>query len=53
MAKITNKRNLAILLDNKGVVEISKIGKGLSKVVERWLRCGDIKKQGETIVGNF
>ena len=50
--KITNRKDLAIALDNNKV-SIDLISKRLNNVVKMWIGYGDVKKEGNYIVGQF
>lgn len=53
MRKIMSKRDLAILLSDKGSVKRSAIGKNLNRIVEMWKRYGDIIIKDNLVIGNF
>ncbi len=50
---IKNKRDLALALNNGGIVEVANISKKLSRIVEMWISYGDIKKVNNSLIGNF
>jgi len=53
MKKITSLRELAIKLDKGGKVKFNKIGKNLLSRVKQWESNGDIKIDGDFLIGTY
>ena len=50
---IKSRKELAIALTDNNKVEISRISKRLSRIVDMWISSGSIKKENNSLIGNF
>ncbi len=50
---ITNRRDLAIALENGKEVHIDNVSKKLNRIIEMWISYKDIKREGSFLIGTY